>query len=373
MNTKLFSFLNYTILLILIAVISCGGRVNTDLPKDKSAVRKADTNEYDRIRKTQGSTPSDNIRCGIQDKGGNLWFGSTGEGLYRYNGKTFRQYTVNDGLNSNFVWSVLEDKSGNIWIGTSEGINFFDGKNIKSIPISINADSSTAADTSAAELTASKTQHTYNEVFCIMQDKSGIIWFGTTAGVYCYNGKSFTRFLDAPGIQNSNGLSLKDVQCMLLDKSGNVWFGSGPIANEGITRYDGKALTGFKPKNEGWIRNIIETKDGKIWFGTRHYGACYYDGKDFTFFKDKAGIGNLMLQDKMGNLWFGGGEKLSSIQSDGGIWSYDGKAFRNFNEKDGLGNYSVWSITEDSAGNIWVGTRNNGLYRWDGKGFSAFF
>lgn len=359
--------MKYIVLIILTAVTSCGGRVATDLPKEKGPVRIADTNEYDRIRKTQSSTTSDNIRTGIQDKAGNMWFGSTSEGLYRYNGKTFRQYTINDGLSSNFVWSVLEDNFGNLWIGTGNGINLFDGRNIMSIPISVDS------ETSSTDTTSGRIPQTYDEVFCIMQDKKGIIWFGTTSGVYCYNEKTFTRFLDSPGIQNDSGLTLKDVQCMLQDKRGNIWFGSGPIANEGIARYDGKTLSKFRPNNEGWIRNIIETKDGKIWFGTRHYGACFYDGNEFIFFTKKAGIGNLMLQDKMGNLWFGGGEKLSTIQSVEGIWSYDGEEFRNFNEKDGLGTNSVWSITEDSSGNIWVGTRNNGLYRRDGKSFSALF
>jgi ligand-binding sensor domain-containing protein len=48
---------------------------------------------------------------------GNLWFGTTGEGVYKYDGKSFSQFTASNGLNSNKVYCILEDKDGKIWIG----------------------------------------------------------------------------------------------------------------------------------------------------------------------------------------------------------------------------------------------------------------
>lgn len=357
----------YILLTILFYVTSCNGQAKTGLLKDRDSQPQTIAEGQPKLVRTQGSNPSDNVNNGLQDKEGNLWFTTTGEGAYRYDGKSFIQFTVKDGLNSNYVWSVLEDKAGRIWFGTAEGICCYEGGKISTIPITgnnrIDLYAGTAGDTNSPGR---------NEVFSIMQDKSGIIWFGTTAGVYCYDGKSFTRFLGDYSILNKNRLSLKNIQCMLQDKNGNIWFGSGPHAFEGICLYDGKSLTNFKPKGEGWIRNILEDKNGNIWFGTRSFGACRYDGKSFTYFSEKEGIGNPMLEDRAGNIWFGGGEKLNTINSDGGIWCYNGRSYKNFNSKDGLGNYSVWSISEDRTGNIWVGTRNNGLYRYDGKTFISF-
>jgi ligand-binding sensor domain-containing protein len=206
----------------------------------------------------------------------------------------------------------------------------------------------------------------------MMQDKKGIIWFGTTNDVYCYKGRSFSRFLDNDSIINEGGIQLKWVQSIIEDKNGIIWFGSGPIAMEGVCRYDGKTIINFKPNGDGWIRHILEDAKGMIWFGGRSKGIFRYDGKTFTRFTEKKGIGSPMLADKAGNIWFDGGEKLNSIESDGGIWRYDGKSFTNFTTNDGLGRYSVWSMVEDRAGNIWVGTRNNGLYRYDGKTFTSF-
>ncbi|GAB2558355.1 two-component regulator propeller domain-containing protein [Spirosoma aerophilum] len=67
------------------------------------------------------------------DKTGNLWFGTTGEGVYRYDGKLFTQFTKQDGLSSNTVWCLVEDRAGNIWVGTRNiGLYRYDGKTFTS-------------------------------------------------------------------------------------------------------------------------------------------------------------------------------------------------------------------------------------------------
>ncbi len=86
----------------------------------------------------------------------------------------------------------------------------------------------------------------------------------------------------------------------------------------------------------------------------------------------KDGIGNPMLVDKSGKIWFSGEEKATTVESEGGIWCYDGKTFVNFTSGNGMSNYSVWSMLEDRNGNIWIGTRNCGLYRYDGQTFETF-
>lgn len=60
-----------------------------------------------------------------------------------------------------------------------------------------------------------------------------------------------------------------------------------------------------------------------------------------------------MIEDKSGNVWFGGDQ-------NGGLWRYDGKSFTKFSEKDGLTRYGIWNILEDKNDNLWLGTRNTG-------------
>jgi ligand-binding sensor domain-containing protein len=351
---------------VIVMYTSCIGQVKTRLPNGKGTESVTAVAGQPKLVKTQGSKKEDNVCCGLQDKAGNLWFGTTGEGVYHYDGKSFIQYTVKDGLSSNGVYSILEDRAGNIWLGTVDGICRYDGKNISpvSIPFSIRP---------VVENNYYSSQSTPNTVWSMLQDKSGKIWFGTGDGVYCYNGFGFNRFLNNDGVINEKKLHLKLIDCMVEDKRGNIWFASGcPPGEEGVCRYDGRYITSSKPNGDGWVRYIREDKNGNLWFGGRGHGNFIYDGGKFTNFTDKVGIGNPMLVDKSGNIWFGGEEKQSTVESDGGIWCYDGNAFKNFGTKDGMSKYFVWSMLEDAKGNIWIGTRNTGLYKYDGKTFSSF-
>lgn len=349
----------FSLLLVCIFFTSCNGQArNESIVKEQSFTRKSA-----KLTKTQGTNEYQNVHCMIQDKKGNIWFETTGEGIYRYNGKEFTQFTEKDGLSSNKVWSVLEDKTGNIWFGTDKGLSRFDGEKISEILL--NQSASTNPETAGI-----------NAVWCMMQDKTGVIWFGTENGLYCYDGKTFSFFLDNPNLINESGVTLKSVQCIFEDKNGKMWFGSGPMALEGIIFYNGKSLINFKPQNEGWIRKITEDKNGTLLFVTRHNGVITYDGKNFTNFSEPQNIRkdliNTFLVDSKGNIWYGSDYTNDNDVTTGGFWKFDGKSFVEFTKKEGLGNTSIYSLTEDKAGNIWIGTRNCGLYRYNGQTFETF-
>jgi ligand-binding sensor domain-containing protein len=48
------------------------------------------------------------------------------------------------------------------------------------------------------------------------------------------------------------------------------------------------------------------------------------------------------------------------------------KTWEIFNTENGLGSDSVWTLAEDKEGNIWVGTMNNGVSKFDGKMWTIF-
>ena len=328
-----------------------------------------------KLVKTQGSNESDNIHAMLQDKKGNVWFATTGEGVYRYDGKGFAQYTQKDGLSSNTVYSMIEDSSGIIWFGTEKGVSRYDGKSISAIPFTIDNLGTSIPFGQTSGILDTDT----NEVWSIMQVKSGSLWFGTTIGLYCYDGIRFTRLLDDFRLINSENLKLKKIQCMLQDRSGTIWLGSGLGETEGLCRFDGKSITTLKPKIDGWIRQITEDKEGVIWLSTRSHGVWRGDSQGFvkfTILDDRVSsllqCNQTMMQDSLGNMWFGGSELLGTVQTNSGIWRYDGMKFENFTIKDGLSVYGVWSMLEDTAGHIWVGTRNTGLTRFDETHFVSF-
>lgn len=311
-----------------------------------------------KIKKTQGSSEYANIHCGLQDKSGNLWFGSTGEGVYRYDGKSFINYTVKDGLNDNNVWSIFEDSLGNILFGTNKGICRYDARQNDSVGLG----------KSFARFTRNDTLNTYS-VWCFLEDKKGNLWFGTDAnGIYWYDGKSFNRLL-SQDISNKKALRLNVIQEMIEDSTGDIWFASWNT--EGVARYNGKELINYSYNqglDDGMIHSILQDKHGNIWAGSRNHGVYRYDGKSFVNFTEKEGLSRSciysMVEDKAGNIWFATDKE--------GVWRYDGKSFTNFTTKDGLNNNSVFCIVEDTSGNLWFGTRDVGLCRYDGRTFTTF-
>jgi ligand-binding sensor domain-containing protein len=342
-------------LTIIILVTACNGQVKKDVPKDM---------EHPTLIKTIGNPGYGNVQCSLQDKACNLWFGTTENGLYKYDGKSFARFLVADGLNSNNISCLLEDKAGKIWIGTDAGLCLYDGKTFTKIQILLPKD-----------LPPNKNPYYQNHwVYSIMQDRVGKLWFVTIDGVYTYDGKSFTRFtIDeaANGFLTSND----KVERIFEDKEGNIWFGGR--TNEGVYRYDGKSVInltleelfqdGPKPKPHNWAWPQLQDKDGTIWFS--NWGGAYrYDGKSFTSFTKKDGLfGGVtrIIEDNKGNLWFGG-------DAGAGLSRYDGTSFTRFTTRDGLIDNSIWSILEDKTGNIWVGTRETGLSLYDGKTFSTY-
>lgn len=61
------------------------------------------------------------------DKDGVVWCGTWGGGLARFDGKTWRNYTVADGLPGNHVFMLHKDSKENLWIGTNNGLARMEG------------------------------------------------------------------------------------------------------------------------------------------------------------------------------------------------------------------------------------------------------
>ena len=97
------------------------------------------------------------------DHDDNKWFGTWGSGLSRFDGKTWKTYTMADGLAGNFVFSLAVDKTGVVWAGTNKGVSRFDGKQWKSY---------TPKDGLIDEF-----------VYSIGVDPDNNKWFGTRIGV----------------------------------------------------------------------------------------------------------------------------------------------------------------------------------------------
>ncbi|MFN8355265.1 MAG: two-component regulator propeller domain-containing protein [Spirosomataceae bacterium] len=345
----------------LLLLGSCHGQTQRPLQNTERVLQPT---EIAKINKAQAIDPFASVGCSLQSNDGALWFGTNGNGLYRFDGTRFRHYTVADGLITNVIWSLLEDKNGILWIGTQRGLCRFDGKKFEQVPI--------IATNLSYLYTSNQPVHTpptQNGVWSMLQDRHGVIWLGTSDGVYCFDGTYFSYFTHQ-SIINKQQLSLKVSYSILEDKVGNIWFASGE--DEGICRFDGRTLSSITPPNFGNVYHIAQDQSGNLWFATARHSICRYDGYELTkrFFKTPNGADiaheALLAASKTGKLWF------ADYTQRGVIYAYSGQSLTQLSTKEGLPNEPTWFVMDDNAGNQWFGTQRLGLYRYDGKTFTSF-
>ncbi|HZF99709.1 MAG TPA: two-component regulator propeller domain-containing protein, partial [Chitinophagales bacterium] len=296
----------YPLLLLAAIVTSCNGQTATT------------PTGYPKIKSNETSRGNHNIPCSLKDKTGNLWFGTSGNGVYRYDSKTFVNYTDKDGLADNAVRCILEDKDGNIWFGTDAGVCRFN-------PAEANKPGSnaftcyTVTGIGSGNFFLGKPVHR-TAVWSMMQDNSGRIWIGTQEdGIFYHdpsaaNGTSFTPALDNPALVNESKLRLHAVNSIVQDKTGAIWFATW---FDGLVRYDGKRIESFKPNNEVWFASIFQDKDGVLWIGRRSKGLMRFDPTEkqsdgsprFTNITQNGTLDScsvdVLTQDRQGNLWLG--------------------------------------------------------------------
>lgn len=338
---------NLYLLLLLAFITSCNGQkkpntFNTSPTVIRNFKAAALAPDFDTTLVSQY------IRSIFQDSKGHLWFGTLGEGVVRYDEKTLTYFSNPEGFINNTVYAINEDKNGNLWFGTDQGVYKYDGKTFKNY--------------------AQKEGLNHIDITRkgILVDKSGTIWVGTHGGVYRYNAladnigaQSFSLFQQLPPI---------NVAGIMEDKSGNIWFAS---SNKGVFRYDGKTITNIAEKEllgENYAGGIAEDKAGNIWF-TMKNGICKYDGKTLTEYTAKDGLGGTefwgIYIEQSGIIWITA--RGSTTRLDPSVSLPNPKAFTVFTPKDGL-NCCVQSMYQDRSGNMWWGA-GQGLYRFDGNRF----
>ncbi len=355
MNMKHYLFRTpvYGLLLSLSWLSSCNGQEKANVFKSPHASKPIPT--VIKNFKAVALAPdfdttlvSQYIRSIFQDSKGNLWFGTLGEGVVRYDVKTLTYFSNPDGFVNNTVYAINEDKNGHLWFGTDQGVYKYDGKTFRNYS---QKDGLNHIDISRKG---------------ILVDKSGTIWVGTHGGVYRY--APWADMTGTPCFSLFPLLASVNIAGIMEDNNGNIWFAS---SDEGVFRYDGKTIANIGEK-EGlggnYAGGMAQDSAGNMWFVMKT-GIGKYDGKTLTKYTPEDGLGGTefwgIYIEQSGIIWVTA--RGSTTRFDPSVPLPNPKAFTVFTPADGL-NCCVQSMYQDKSGNMWWGA-GSGLFRFDGTRF----
>ncbi len=309
----------------------------------------------------ENSISFDDIISLYEDSGHNIWIGTWGGGLNKFNPSTgkFTRFISSEmdtkGISDNIVWTITGDNDGNLWFGTETGgLNkYIPGKNIFVDYVH--------EEDSPESIPANSIRHLY-------RDSHGTMWICSPAGISKYIKDSDT-FLNYK-IFNEQGEQAPLVTTVLEVKDGDLLAGT----SKGLYSFNpvtGKfTKSGISQLNDGYIYSICRDKDNTLWIGSsRGLFNIRNSPKDIRVYENQAGnqssiSGNNvlnLLDDKSGTLWinsYGSGiSKLNPNQSR--FVSYSNQPGDN----KSLSYNSVTSFCVDENKNIWIGT-SDGLDRF---------
>lgn len=328
------------------------------------------------------------IQCCVQDEFGRIWIGSRGEGVYYYTGSRFIQLKNEDFLAScsQNIITIIKDYDQNIWIGTSDGIGRYDLMSDSFIPLD--------------ELKGLR-------IHDIDVDTEGNVWITTNYGIWRYsredgllslkiqsddftpfracisdnNDLIFTAANNYIYIYDINTESLRQIKARDDDsefKHIDFVEGSTFLVSNGsnsvctIDTSNGETfILADSTVIETATVNCVLSKNGQYWIGTT-FGLVLYDpatGEIERQFPDELNSASLggefiyaLYQDVDGNMW--------ACTNNGGLrcWmSYD-SGFSRFNANDpsnSLEGNTVRAICNDNSDNIWIGSEEGYLCRFD--------
>jgi ligand-binding sensor domain-containing protein/signal transduction histidine kinase len=305
--------------------------------------------------------------CMITDKAGKLWIG-TDEGLYFYDDTSDKfiglRQIVDDTLPGNKITSLMCAHDGSLWIATNRGINIYDEVH-KKLKLFHTADKDFGAVS--------------NEVFGMFEDNFNSIWFSVwKKGICRYNllTGNTKMYRHSAGIRSSLGSDI--VNTVIQDSHQTIWLGT---YGGGISIYQPSTdnfinylanLNQVHSLNSNHILRLFQDRSGALWIATSGGGLnnCYPASNKFRVYKnyDKDYISHYPLslyKDSKGEIFM--------TTFGAGVQQFDPlkETFRSY--KINLPNNEMtrtdfsFDALEDSDGNFWVVTFDEGILTLDRK------
>ncbi len=320
---------------------------------------------FEHLTTEEGLSQND-VNCIYQDEKGFMWFG-THDGLNKYDGYGFTTYKPDpnrpSSIASNLIYSLDGDKAGNLWVGTTgNGLSFFNPNTERFVNFRANA--------------AAEGSLTNNDVLCVYVDDQNRLWVGTNFGLNMLEldndlaNPKFNHFFSAPS-PNLFAASFS-INSVFVDAQKQIWVGT----NAGLYKLflnknnepTYQIVDGSYGLNRFPVRSITEDKSGRLVIGSLN--GLYYqiDKNNKSGFEriSRGGFEDVQF-DNQGNLWAGTSNGIMLFKAMNGYgqlklhrrYSIDLRNPRSLNKN------LIKSVYKDQTGIIWIGTNGGGVNKFD--------
>lgn len=313
-----------------------------------------------KIDQSQGLSSS-RITGIIKEEKGFVWIG-TQNGLNRYDGYNVKIYNKqNSNIESNNISSLYLDCKNRIWLTTSGGgLNLYDRINDKFISYKNSQEKEFSIIS--------------NRINILTEREDGLFWIGTEKGLSLFDHDK-NIFYNFP-FKEQNSLNITSIY---QDKNNNLWLGT--FAN-GLFLFDSKtkkftSISQNKNQITSPINAITKLNSDEILLGTSGNGLLVVDLKmqkisnflsHHQLLKDKTKITRSLKKDSKDNLWIGtDGYGLLEIQYPNSKEPIIRNYTNNAQLYGSLSGNAIYVIAEDEASNMWIGTAWNGVSVLDKK------
>ena len=343
------------------------------------------SNQFECVRNPPG-LQSPQINAVITDTTGQLWVGTSKE-LARWNGKTFVNMTPTNGEPDIRVQQIAACSDGTLWVWTDRGlrkcreqqwlaqVESWDGEGLKSgsVPRSLSGHSRRMFGDSQGGLwvlhygdglwhvdAGGKVSQVREAqglpsalVECWFEDREGNVWLGLNGGgLACVRRRTFHT------VWPTGEMTHLVARAVCEDQSGAIWFGtSGNI----LLRWRNGEFTSFTPPIEqtvGLETTVFPGAAGRMWVGSVQNGVVTLDNETFSRpfpASDIGTVARVIYQDRRGRVWIG---------NEFGLFCWEQEKLKRFTAADGFPAAYVLALTEDAAGNLWIGTGIGEVWRY---------
>jgi ligand-binding sensor domain-containing protein/signal transduction histidine kinase len=308
---------------------------------------------------------------------GTIWFGTT-DGLISWKKGVEKRFTTAEGLTNDWIYTVIGGRGGVVWVGTKDGFSRIRGDD-------------------DIQNFRSNQGLSHSTVYSMIEDHEGNLWVATKQGLNQFVERRTLPFTTDEGLPSNN------IGPLCQDADGAIWIGT---LDKGLTYYENRKFINLSTKDglpDNSIVALVRGERDDLWVGTHNGLCCIRDRKVVQTISEKDGLSSNAIQCLLygpdESLWIGTARGLDILQngkvthfvgdenfpfsSISAIVRYRGtivvaiegegvfrcidREFVALDESSTAYGMNVLSFFADEGGNLWMGTRGEGLLYFDGK------